>query len=167
MRTRRNGVINYSMNVRSLFFAVMTCAFLAACQTTGPTSPNAATAAKLSSTKHAGKVTVVIYRPRNYMGGMLSPTVQLDGKSLVDIDNGRVFIGTIPPGHHIFEIENQKSGTEATLKPGSAIYLKVEILPGVWKGNGQLTQVAPEQGEFEAKRLELIKPSQIDDPAFR
>lgn len=110
---------------------------------------------------------MVIYRPQNYLGGMLSPTVQLDGKSLVDMDNGRVFIGAILPGHHIFEIENQKSGTEVTLKPGSIIYLKVEIVPGVWKGNGQLTQVALEQGEFEAKRLELIKPSQIDDPSFR
>lgn len=146
---------------------VTMCAFIAACQTTGPTAPNAATAAKLSSAKHASKVTVVIYRPQNYLGGMLSPTVQLDGKSLVDIDNGRVFIGAIPPGHHVFQIENQESGTEATLTPGSAIYLKVEIVPGVWKGNGKLTQVAPEQGEFEAKRLELIKPSQIDDPAFR
>lgn len=155
------------MNVRLLFFAVTTSAFLAACQTTGPTSPNTATVAKLSSAKHAGKVTVVIYRPRNYMGGMLSPTVQLDGKPLVDIDNGRVFIGAISPGHHIFEIENQKSGTEVTLKAGSSIYLKVEIVPGVWKGNGQITQMAPEQGEFEAKRLELIKPGQIDDPAFR
>ena len=167
MRARRNGVINCFMNLRSPFLMMTTCAFLAACQTTGPTAPNTATVAKLSSLKHAGKGTVMIYRPQNYLGGMLSPTVQLDGKSLVDMDNGRVFIGAIPPGHHVFEIENQESGTEVTLRPGDAIYLKVEIVPGVWKGNGKLTQVAPEQGEFEAKRLELINPSQIDNPAFR
>jgi hypothetical protein len=38
--------------------------------------------------------------------------------------------------------------------------------PGFWKGNGKLTQVMPEQGKFEAKRLELIDPEQIA-PAFR
>jgi Protein of unknown function (DUF2846) len=156
------------MNIRSISVVALAamCAIVCGCQSTGVKEPNAATAAKLSSAHHSEKATVVVYRPRSALGAILSPTVQIDGKSLVDIDNGHVFVGTVAPGHHVFQIENQNSGTEVTLKSGGTIYLKVEIEPGFWKGNGKLTQVAPEQGEFEAKRLELIDPEQIA-PAFR
>ena len=139
-------------------------AVLCSCETTK--NPDPATVARLSSTGRSGTATVIVYRPHNSLGGMLSPTVQIDGKSLVDIDNGRVFIGAIPPGHHVFNVENQNSGTEVTLKSGGKIYLKVEIEPGMWKGHGKITQVAGEQGEFEAKRLKLIDAEQIA-PAYR
>ena len=91
----------------------------------------------------------------------------MDGKELVNISNGTVFVAAIPPGHHVFQIRNQESGTEATLKAGDSIYLKVEIVPGMWKGNGKLTQSAPEQGEFEAKRCRPINSEQINDTAYR
>jgi uncharacterized protein DUF2846 len=149
------------MNQHSISVLVLVplCVILCACESTAR-QPDAATVAKLSAS-HSDKATVVVYRPRNSLGGLLSPTVQVDGKSLVDIDNGRVFVGVVSPGRHVFQIENQNSGTEATLKSGSKIYLKVEIEPGMWKGRGKLTQVAPEQGEFEAKRLKLISTEQI------
>jgi hypothetical protein len=154
------------MNQHSISALVLIplCALLCACESTAR-QPDAATVAKLSASR-SDKVTVVVYRPRNSLGGLLSPTVQVDGKSLVDIDNGRVFVGAISPGHHVFQIENQNSGTEVTLKSGSKIYLKVEIEAGMWKGRGKLTQVAPEQGEFEAKRLKLISTEQIA-PTYR
>ncbi len=149
-----------------LSLAFIVCGILCSCETDAMRQPNAATVARLSAAARPGTATVVVYRPRNYMGGLLSPTVQADGKSLVDIDNGRVFIGAISAGHHVFQIEDENSGTEVTLKPGSKIYLKVEIEPGMWHGKGKLTQVAAEQGEFEAKRLEMIKAEQIA-PAHR
>jgi hypothetical protein len=154
------------MNIRSSSTATLLviCAILCGCETTK--GPDAVTVSKLSATVGSGRAAVIVYRPRNYLGSMLSPTVQIDNKSLVDIDNGRVFIGGISPGRHVFNIENENSGTEVTLKPGGKVYLKVEIEPGMWKGRGKLTQVAPEQGEFEAKRLKLIDPKQIA-PAYR
>jgi hypothetical protein len=154
------------MNQHSISALILVpfCALLCACESTGR-QPDAATVAKLSASR-SDRATVVVYRPRNSLGGLLSPTVQVDGKSLVDIDNGRVFVGVISPGHHVFQIENQNSGTEVTLKSGSKIYLKVEIEPGMWKGRGKLTQMAPEQGEFEAKRLKLISTEQIA-PTYR
>jgi hypothetical protein len=146
------------------FASISVAALLCACESTGDKQPNPATTAKLSAVGRSGMATVVVYRPRNSLGGLLSPTVQIDGNSLVDIDNGSVFIGAIRPGHHVFQIENQNSGTEVTLNSGGKIYLKVEIEPGMWKGRGKLTQVALEQGEFEAKRLKLITRAQIAPP---
>jgi hypothetical protein len=155
------------MNVPLPFIAISIsiCAVLAGCETT-PTNPDAATVSKLSSTGRSGSAAAVIYRPGHYAGSMLSPTIQIDGKDLVDIDNGRVCVVSIPPGHHVFNVDNQDSRTEVTLRPGSKVYLKVVIIPGMWKGNGEITQVVADQGESEAKRLKLIDPSQIA-PGYR
>jgi 3-keto-disaccharide hydrolase len=75
--------------------------------------------AKLAATHRSGKGTVVVYRPGNFMGSAPSHAVQIDGKSLVNINNGRVFVGAISPGDHVFQIANQDSGTEVPLKPGA------------------------------------------------
>ena len=111
--------------------------------------------------------TIVIYRPNNSLGAFITPTVMLNGKELINIGNGRVFVAAIAPSRYVVEMDNKKSGTEVTLKSGSSVYLKVEMVPGTWIGKGKLTQVAPEQGEFEAKKLELINPKEIEDPSFR
>ena len=158
------------MNLRPIFLfvsVVATCALLTACASSGVKPANPATVSKISSAKKSGKPVLVVYRPRNSLGGLLSPSVEMDGKELVNISNGTVFVAAIPPGHHVFQIRNQESGTEVTLKAGDSIYLKVEIVPGMWKGNGKLTQSAPEQGEFEAKRCEPINSEQINDAAYR
>ncbi len=111
--------------------------------------------------------TVVIYRESNLYGSALRPTVTLDGNDLVNVGNGRVFVGAIAPGHYVFEMDDKKSGTEVDLKPGQAIYMKVELVPGFWKGGGRLLQVAPEQGAFESKRLDLVPSGEIENPVFR
>lgn len=110
---------------------------------------------------------MVIYRTADSMGAFISPTVMLGGKELANIGNGRVFVVAIAPGHYVVEMDNKKTGTEVTLRAGSSVYLKVEMVPGVWIGQGKLTQIAPEQGEFEAKKLKLIDPKEIENPSYR
>ncbi len=110
---------------------------------------------------------VVLYRESNFYGSALRPTVVLNGNDLVNIGNGRVFVSAIPPGHYVFEMDDRKSGTEVDLKPGQAVYMKVELVQGFWKGGGRLLQVAPEQGAFEAKRLEPVDSREIENPSFQ
>jgi len=85
----------------------------------------------------------------------------------VNIGNGKVFVAALSPGHHTFEMDDKKSGTTVDLKPGQEVYLKIEIVPGFWKGGGKMTQVAPQQGSYEATRLDLIETKEIEDPGFR
>lgn len=66
-----------------------------------------------------------------------------------------------------YTTDDKKSGTEVDLKPGQAVYMKVEVVSGFWKGGGRLLQVAPEQGAFESKRLELVPAREVEDPRFR
>ena len=101
------------------------------------------------------------------MGGMLSPTVTVNGRELVNIGSGTVFVGAFKPGHYVFESNDKNSGTELDLKPGTSVFIKMEIVPGMWRGNGRLTQVAAEQGLFESKRLKPVRLDDIEDPAYR
>ncbi len=111
--------------------------------------------------------TVVIYRESNFYGSALRPTVTLNGKDLVNVGNGRVFVGAFAPGHYVFEMDDKKSGTEVDLIPGKSVYMKVELVAGFWKGGGRLLQMAPEQGSFEATRLELMPPNEIEIASYR
>ena len=140
---------------------------LAGCATTSVEPPNPAVLTRLRSVNQAQLATVVIYRESNFYGMALRPTVVLNGRDFVNIGNGRVFVGAFQPGHYVFEMDDKKSGTEIDLKPGQAVYMKVELVPGFWKGGGRLLQMATEQGSFEAKRLDLISPDEIEIPSYR
>jgi hypothetical protein len=146
---------------------ILIAASLGACATSSATKPaNPQVVAKLHAIEKT-KATMVVYRSREYMGAGLRPTVVLDGKDLVNIGNGKVFVAALSPGHHTFEMDDKKSGTAVDLKPGQEVYLKIDIVPGFWKGGGKMTQVAPQQGNYEATRLDLIELKEIEDPRFR
>jgi hypothetical protein len=148
-------------------FLILIAAALGACATSSATKPaNPQVLAKLHAIDKT-KATMVIYRPREYMGAALRPTVVLDGKDLVNVGNGKVFVAPLTPGHYIFEMDDKKSGTSVNLKAGEAIYLKIDIVPGFWKGGGKMTQVAPQQGNYEATRLDPIELKEIENAAYR
>lgn len=154
---------------RLTFFAttVLTSLLLAGCATTSGVAPaNPAVVQKMAAVSKS-MATVIIYRESNFAGGALRPTVMLDGKDFVNVGNGRVFVGAFRPGHYVFQMDDKKSGTELNLKPGQTVFMKVEIVPGFWKGGGRMTQVASEQGGFEAKRLQLMPESEIEIAAYR
>jgi hypothetical protein len=142
------------------------CALLVSCATQGVSPVNPAVNAKLQSVGR-NRAAVVVYRESNFMGAALRPTVMLNGQDFVNVGNGRVFVGAFQPGHYVFQMDDRNSGTEVDLTPGKAIYMKVDIVPGVWKGGGRLTQMAPEQGSFEAQRLQLLEPKEIEIAAYR
>jgi hypothetical protein len=146
---------------------ILIAASLGACATSSDTKPaNPQVLAKFHAIDKS-KATMVIYRAREYAGSALRPTVVLDGKDLVNIGNGKVFVAAVSPGHHVFEMDDKKSGTSVDLKPGQEVYLKIDIVPGFWKGGGKMTQVAPQQGNYEATRLDVIETKEIEDARFR
>ncbi|MBA3608093.1 MAG: hypothetical protein H0W43_06230 [Chthoniobacterales bacterium] len=154
------------MSRSSLPLSLTFCILLGGCATTGVQPVNPQVVAKISSIPKTMAM-VVLYRESNFYGSALRPTVVLNGNDLVNIGNGRVFVSAIPPGHYVFEMDDRKSGTEVDLKPGQAVYMKVELVQGFWKGGGRLLQVAPEQGAFEAKRLEPVDSREIENPSFQ
>ena len=151
----------------SRLFCLFACILLSACATTGVKPANPAVVAKLDAIDKSSMATVVIYRESNFYGSALRPTIMLNGKDFVNVGNGVVFVGAFRPGHYAFEMDDRKSGTEVDLAPGKSLFLKVAIVSGFWKGGGRLTQMAPEQGVFEARRLQLIPAREIEIPSYR
>lgn len=143
-----------------------------ACASTPPSSAPPRTEQPAPSVSTEGLsaeeiATVYIYRPKSFMGFALHPTVMLDGKDLINIGNGRLFVGRFPAGKRLFKMDDGKSGAELDLEAGKSYYLKVEIVPGFWKGGGKMSHVTPEQGGVEIQDLDAIEPNEIEDPAFR
>ena len=46
-------------------------------------------------------------------------------------------------------------------------FFDIDPQTGFWKGGGKLTQVTPQQGGYEATRLDLIEPKEIENAAYR
>jgi hypothetical protein len=136
---------------------------------TAPAS-SPATMASPSSTMMGGDptmATVYIYRPRSIMGMALQPTVMLDGQDLLDARNGTVWKGTFKPGRYSFQMDDKKTGADLDLRPGEAYYMRVDIVPGVFKGGGRMTQVTAEQGAKDTAKLNPLPPGEVKHAMFK
>ena len=111
--------------------------------------------------------TVVIYRPKSFMGMALQPTVMLDGEELIDARNGTMWTGKFKPGKYNIQMDDKKSGGEMDLKAGETYYLRVEIVPGVFKGGGRMTQVTSSQGEKDTAKLNPLPAAEVKHTMFK
>ena len=110
-----------------------------------------------------GTAKVYIYRYRQYAGAALEPSVFCDESQIARMDNGRYFVMTVTHGKHVFRSNDTQAGLELEAVAGKEYYLRVELVPGVWKFHGHLVVVAPEQGAYEVKRLPLLDPGKVKD----
>ncbi len=108
-----------------------------------------------------------MYRPKEFVGFALRPTVMLDGKDLINVKNGTVWVGSFKPGHYVFQMDDKKSGAELDLKSGESYYFRVDIVPGFWKGGGRMTMMAKEQGSLEIQKLPPLPKDEVEHPMFK
>jgi hypothetical protein len=166
------------MSRRHLVLLLLMAIVLGACSSSSttpastssvPPPPPASTASTAvapmpaSNVDRSGMGTVFIYRDRAFVGSMLRPTVMVDGKDLVNIGNGRVYTGYFMPGKYLFQMDDKKSGADLDVKAGETYYMRVEIVPGFWKGGGRLMMMDPKQGSYEIKQLTPVEAKEIPD----
>ncbi|MBI2213015.1 MAG: DUF2846 domain-containing protein [Acidobacteria bacterium] len=111
--------------------------------------------------------TVIIYRTRSMAGMALHPTVMLDGKDLINIANGTMWKESFAAGHYLFEMDDKKTKADLDLAAGQTYYMRVTIVPGVFKGGGKLTEVAAEKAEKDIKALKPLPEDEIEHPMFK
>ena len=121
----------------------------------------------IAATSNPEMATVYIYRPKAFMGMALHPTMMLDGKDLINVANGTVWLALFNPGHYVFQMDDKRSGAELDLKAGESYYMKVEIVPGMWKGGGKMTLMMKEQGSLEIKDLKPLPAKEGEHPMFK
>ena len=151
-----------------LILAASICLLLGACAAEPPLPPGLAPVAPAPANLPPAKtVELVIYRPQRLLGFAIKPTVQMNGKDLIDMANGYVFRTRLAPGRYVFEVDERQSGAQIDAKAGESYYLRVSIEQGVFSGGGALLLVAPQQGSYESSSLRRLPADEIDVPAFR
>lgn len=134
-------------------------------KTTGETStqPKVVMAENAGPNKQDSKVTVYVYRYKQFTGSALEPAVFVNGSEIAKMDNGRYFRVKLDPGKHTFQSNDKQSGIVLDLKSGEEYYIRVEIVAGVWKGHGRLVFVPEEQGTFEIQKLKPLDKKKVVD----
>ena len=111
----------------------------------------------------AAKATVYVYRPGKFMGKALEPSVFLDEKKLLDMDNGRYFTLKLDPVRHILRSNEKNSEMDQTWEAGKTYYIKITIVTGMMKGHGQMGMVTE---KLALKEMQKLKPLDIDKVAL-
>ena len=111
----------------------------------------------------ASKVTVYVYRYKQFVGSALEPSVYCDDTQLARMTNGRYFTVKVDPGKHTFNSNDKQSGIELDAKPGQEYFIRLELVPGMMKGHGRLILMSAEQGAYELKsdKLKPIDASKV------
>jgi len=112
------------------------------------------------------KATVYFYRYKQFMSGLLEPSVFCDEVELARMDNGRYFAARLTPGRHTCRSNDKQSGIELDLARGEEYFIRVDIATGLFKGHGRLVAVPREQAAFEIKRLNPLDMDKVKDPSL-
>lgn len=101
------------------------------------------------------KATVYVYRYKQFVGSALAPSVYCDEAELAKMENGRYFTLRLDPGKHVLHSNDKQAGIDLDLKAGQQYFIRVELVPGAFKGHGRLVLVAAEQGTYEMQSSKL------------
>ena len=111
------------------------------------------------------KATVIFYRYRAAAGKARRATINVDGKRVCSLVNGRYYRTEITPGKHQVTGPDLRKGAEVTLEPGKTYYFQAILnITGLMQVHNVFTviPVSPEQGQFEIKALKELDASDVD-----
>ena len=120
-----------------------------------PTGPPAVAAGK-----DGPKATVYVYRPGKFFGKALEPSVFLDERKLLDMDNGRYLALKLEPGRHILRSNEKDSEIDQAWEAGQTYYVKITIAAGMMKGHGQMGMVTE---KLALKEMQKLRPLDRDN----
>lgn len=126
-------------------------------------TPNTEKTDKVNAGAENSKVTIYVYRRKEFNTRNMQPSVYVDGTEVARMDDGKFFIVTLEPGKHKVFVNKEYSGAEVDMKPGEEYYFRVSIKPGFWKGRGEIDFVQKEQGVLEIKKMKPLEEKWIKD----
>jgi len=112
----------------------------------------------------ADKALVTVYREKRIVGLMLHTSVHVDGAEVAELENGAFVRLALGPGPHAFHADEAKDTIKLDLEAGKAYYFRMELAPGMWKGNGILRLVDEAAGAAEFKKWNLKLTKEIRKP---
>jgi len=115
------------------------------------------------------KSIVYFYRPANFVGGGLSPTIYDNGTEILSaLSNGCYWVYFTELGKHEFLAKSGMAmGSVVDVdisEPGKEFYIKMNIDPGFWIAQAKLNRIYPEQGQAEILECKLCElPASISE----
>src|SRR5688500_6797147 len=92
-------------------------------------TPGSTAATQLQSVdSDESKVTVYVYRYKQWVGSALEPAIYCDEIEITKMDNGAYFKVKLDPGKHTFQSNDKQSGVVLDLKSGEDYYLRMELV---------------------------------------
>jgi hypothetical protein len=135
-----------------------------------PASPAATPATPATPTTSAAseapadKALVTIYRKKRIVGLALHTSVYADGVEVAELENGAYVRLAIAPGPHAFHADEEKDTIKVDLEPAKQYFFRMELVPGMWKGNGVLKLIDEKTGAAEFKEWNLKLTKEIRRP---
>lgn len=162
-----------------LAFGVALCS----CSSTGPqqaanseaaaaVQPSASQAApesapatpSVASDVPSDRALVTVYRKKRIVGLALHTSVYLDGVEVAELENGAYVRLAVAPGPHALHADEEKDTIKVDLEPAREYFFRMELVPGLWKGNGILKPVDGKTGSTEFKEWTLKLTKEIRKP---
>lgn len=111
--------------------------------------------ARLDAQEQTG--TIVFFRESHFSGGDFKPSLFCDGAELARIENGTYFQITAPAGLHTCTAKSsQRPVFEVNVPPGQAVYVHVEIQPGL-KRHAVLANTTESEYNKQKAKLKPLK----------
>lgn len=155
---------------------------LAGCSSTGspPATAKAAPPAESSSTPRepvppppavapaaAGEESLmVVYRQKRIVGMALNTSVYLDGVEVAELDPGTFVKIKLTPGSHRVWADEARDAITLAVESGRSYYFRMDLVPGLWKGNGKLAAVDEGSGRKELADFQCKPAEEIKVPAL-
>jgi hypothetical protein len=110
------------------------------------------------------KALVTVYRKKRIVGLALHTSVYVDGVEVAELENGAYVRLAIAPGPHVLYADEEKDAIKVDLEAARQYFYRMELVPGLWKGNGILKPVDEKTGATEFKEWKLKLTKEIRKP---
>jgi hypothetical protein len=112
---------------------------------TAPATPTTA-----SATPETGdSALMTVYRKKRIVGLALHTSVYVDGTEIAELGNGTFVKVKVAPGQHRVWADEERDAIMVGFETGKTYYFRMELVPGMWKGNGRMVAVDETTGKKE------------------
>jgi len=124
-------------------------------ETVRPATPTAAeapapSAPVVSATEVEPDASIMtVYRKKRVVGMALHASVHVDGTEIAELGNGTFVKVKVTPGQHRVWADEEDDALAASFEAGKTHYFRMELVPGLWKGNGRMVAVDEATGKQE------------------
>ena len=105
-----------------------------------------------------------VYRPSEFFGAALFPSIYVDGEQVARVGNGRRVTIKLTPGSHSIKSDDKGSAITLDARAGEDYFVRLEEVQAIPKAKGKVTLMPPEQGTHEYDLQRPIEESRVVAP---